>query len=46
MREQQERIRQYAHEYLLMGNECIPQAHDVRAALANYDKPLASTPTI
>ena len=38
MREQQERIRQYAHEYLLMGNECITQAHDIRAALANYDK--------
>ena len=26
MREQQERIRQYAHEYLLMGNECITQS--------------------
>ena len=44
MREQQERIRQYAHEYLLMGNECITQAHDVRAALANYDKALSLDP--
>ena len=23
---------------LLMGNECITQAHDVRAALANYEQ--------
>lgn len=44
MREQQERIRQYAHEYLLMGNECITQAHDIRAALANYDKALSLDP--
>ena len=41
MREQQERLRQYAHEYLLMGNECITQAHDSRAALANDDKALS-----
>lgn len=44
MREQQERLRQYAHEYLLMGNECITQAHDIRAALANYDKALSLDP--
>ena len=44
MREQQERLRQYAHEYLLMGNECITQAHDSRAALANYDKALSLDP--
>ena len=27
-----------------MGNECITQAHDVRAALANYDKALSLDP--
>ncbi len=42
--EQQERLRQYAHEYVLMGNDCITQAHDVRAALANYDKALSLDP--
>ncbi|MDR0892092.1 MAG: tetratricopeptide repeat protein, partial [Mediterranea sp.] len=44
MKLQQERLRQYAHEYLLMGNECITQAHDVQAALANYDKALSLDP--
>ena len=37
MRSQQEYLKKYAREYLLMGNECITQAHDARAALANYD---------
>jgi hypothetical protein len=27
-----------------MGNECITQAHDVRAALANYDKAIELYP--
>ena len=45
MREQQERLRQYAHEYLLMGNECITQAHDARAAIANYDKAIELNPS-
>ena len=44
LQEQQERLRQYAHEYLLMGNECITQAHDARAAIANYDKALSLDP--
>lgn len=41
---QQERLQKYAKEYLLMGNECITQAHDARAALANYDKALELSP--
>lgn len=41
---QQERLQKYAKEYLLMGNECITQAHDARAALANYDKALDLSP--
>ncbi|HJD76687.1 AAA family ATPase [Bacteroides reticulotermitis] len=44
MNEQQERLKTYAREYLLMGNECITQAHDARAALANYDKALELYP--
>lgn len=45
MKEQQERLRQYAHEYLLMGNECITQAHDARAPLPTMTKHSASTRT-
>lgn len=44
MREQQEHLKKYAREYLIMGNECITQAHDARAALANYDKALQLWP--
>lgn len=44
MRSQQEYLKKYAREYLLMGNECITQAHDTRAALANYDKALELYP--
>ncbi len=44
MRAQQERLQKYAREYLLMGNECITQAHDERAALANYNKALELCP--
>ena len=44
MKAQQEYLRKYAKEYLLMGNECITQAHDIRAALANYDKALELYP--
>ena len=29
---------------ILMGNECITQAHDARAAIANYDKALSLDP--
>ncbi len=43
--QQQEVLKTYAHEYLLMGNECITQAHDDRAALANYEKALKLYPT-
>lgn len=44
MRAQQEYLKKYAREYLLMGNECTTQAHDARAALANYDKALELYP--
>ena len=44
MRAQQAYLKKYAHEYLQMGNECITQAHDARAAHANYDKALELYP--
>ena len=44
MEEQRQRLQNYAHEYYQMGNECITQAHDVRAALANYNKALELYP--
>ncbi|MCS3281966.1 AAA family ATPase [Bacteroides salyersiae] len=44
MRSQREYLKKYAREYLLMGNECITQAHDARAAPANYDKALELYP--
>lgn len=44
MEEQRKRLQNYAREYLLMGNECVTQAHDNRAALANYDKALEFYP--
>ncbi len=45
MREMEQRLRKYAHEYYLMGNECITQARNAKAALANYDKALELDPT-
>ncbi len=44
LRTQQENLKKYAHEYYLLGNECIIEAHDVRAAIANYDKALELYP--
>lgn len=44
MRQQREALKKYADEYLRLGNECITQAHDSHAALANYDKALQLYP--
>lgn len=44
MKAQQDQLKKYAQEYLLMGNECVTQARDTRAALANYDKALSLYP--
>lgn len=44
MEAQKKSLQKYAREYLLMGNECITQAHDVRVALANYDKAIELYP--
>ena len=44
MAEQRIKLEKYAHEYYLMGNECITKAHDARAAVANYDKAIELYP--
>ena len=44
LRERQENLKKYAHEYYLMGNECILKAHDARAAIANFDKAIELYP--
>ena len=36
--------REYAHEYYLMGNECITKAHDANAAIRCFDKALNLNP--
>lgn len=45
LEEQQERIRKFATEYYQMGNECLTQAHNSKAAIANYTKALELYPT-
>ncbi|MDH6534275.1 tetratricopeptide repeat protein [Parabacteroides sp. 52] len=37
--------KEYAHEYYLMGNECITKARDARAALRNFNKAIKLDPT-
>lgn len=46
LEEQRERLRQFAKEYVEMGNQCITEAHSVKAALANYDKAIKLDPTL
>ena len=42
---QREQMKGYAKEYYELGNASILQAHNARAAVANYDKALALDPT-
>ena len=42
---QRKQMKGYAKEYYELGNASILQAHNARAALANYDKALALDPT-
>lgn len=39
-----ESMKELAHEYYLMGNECITKAHDAQAALRSFDKALTLNP--
>ena len=44
MRVQRKNLEKYAEEYYRMGNECITQAHDTKAAIANYNKAIELNP--
>lgn len=44
MQNLQKNLEKYAKEYYLMGNECITQAHDAKAAIANYNKAIELAP--
>jgi len=44
MRVQRKHLEKYAQEYYQMGNDCITQAHDARAAIANYNKAIELNP--
>ena len=41
---QREILKEYAHEYYLMGNECVTKANDPNAALRSFDKALKLYP--
>lgn len=45
MHEQTATLKEYAHEYYLMGNECITKANDAAAAIRCFDKALKLDPT-
>ena len=44
MHEQRKNLEKYAKEYFQMGNDCITQAHDAQAAIANYNKAIELYP--
>ena len=41
---QREILKEYAHEYYLMGNECITKAHDPNAAIRSFNKAIKLYP--
>lgn len=45
MHDERKRLEKYAQEYYQMGNDCITQAHDAKAAIANYNKAIELSPT-
>lgn len=38
-------MKEYAHEYYLMGNECVTKVHDLEAGLRCFNKALKMNPT-
>ncbi|MDD6890787.1 MAG: AAA family ATPase [Bacteroidales bacterium] len=42
--QQRRQLEGYAREYYQMGNVCVTEAHDTRAAIANFDKAIALYP--
>lgn len=45
MRQQEAQLKKYAEEYYNLGNQCITEAHNPKAALKNYDKAIELCPT-
>lgn len=45
MAEQERRLEKYAKEYYEMGNQCVTEAHNSKAAIRNYDKAIELCPT-
>lgn len=45
MYEQEQQLQKYAQEYYEMGNLCVTEAHDSKAAIRNYDKAIELYPT-
>ncbi len=44
LQQNEARMRKYAKEYYLMGNECITKAHHPKSAIANYQKAIDMYP--
>jgi tetratricopeptide (TPR) repeat protein len=44
MHMQLKNLEKYAEEYYRMGNDCITQAHDMQAAIANYNEAIELNP--
>ena len=44
LKQKQKNLQKYAKEYYLMGNACITEAKDTKAAIANYDKAIELYP--
>ena len=42
--DQTDSLKEYAKEYLVMGNQCITEAKDSKAAIANYNKAIKLNP--
>lgn len=45
MLEQEQQLQKYAQEYYEMGNLCVTEVHDTKAAIKNFDKAIELYPT-
>ena len=46
LHEQNQKLERLAKEYVAMGDECVTAAHNVKAALANYNKAIELSPKL
>ena len=44
--EQDEKLKKIALEFVVLGNECVTQAHNTKAAIANYSKAIELSPNL